>query len=221
MLLRHRTEAGKTTLTDEQLELDLQIKGAQKKRDAWDRKIRGYNKEFERWMKRGDRIVERYRNEDLTTGDESARLRRYALLWSNVQTLGPAIYMRPPKPEVLRRYFDKDPTARLACAVLERGLQYEMDITNFHEQMLAVRDDYLLVGRGTLWQRYEPIIDSRPGAQDTDGEKEDAPVNPENETNGAAQLGVEAIGANGGPPMVERVVGENAPTDYVHWRHLS
>lgn len=208
-------------MTEEQFSLGLAVSPAQALRDKWCSKIKGYQKEYEKWMKRGDKIVERYRNDQASTGDEAARLRRYALLWSNVQTLGPAIYCRPPKPEVTRRYYDKDPTARLASATLERALQYEMDVTGFHGEVLACRDDYLLTGRGTLWQRYEPIIED--AAEDTDGQPDDEGILPSNENVNSdgmnqAQPGVEAIGANGGPVLHQRVIGENAPTDYVHWK---
>ncbi len=203
-------------MTEEQLSLGLQVDKAQALRDKWCSKISGYKKEYDKWMKRGDKIVDRYRNDQATTGDESARIRRYALLWSNIQTLGPAIYARPPKPEVTRRYYDKDPTARLASATLERALMYEMDVTGFHAEVLGCRDDYLLVGRGTLWQRYEPVFEDV--AEDSDGGPNDQTLPDTGETNGNPQPGVEAIGANGGPPLQQRVIGENAPTDYVHWK---
>lgn len=208
------------TLTEEQFSLGLAVDPSQALRDKWCSKIKGYQKEYEKWMKRGDKIVDRYRNDQASTGDESARIRRYALLWSNIQTLGPAIYCRQPKPEVTRRYYDKDPTARLASAVLERALEYEMDITGFHAEVMASRDDYLLTGRGTLWQRYEPIMEDV--AEDTDGQPDDVTLPSTEGLNSdgmnQAQPGVEAMGANGGPVMRQRVIGENAPTDYVHWK---
>lgn len=211
-------------MTEEQFSFGLEVNPTQSLRDKWCSKIKGYQKEYEKWVKRGDKIVERYRNDQATTGDETTRIRRYALLWSNIQTLGPAIYSRPPKPEVTRRYYDKDPTARLASAVLERALQYEMDVTGFHAEVLACRDDYLLAGRGTLWQRYEPVIED--AAEDTDGDSEiddgsqTLPSNENVNSDGmnTPQPGVEALGANGGPMMRQRVIGENAPTDYVHWK---
>lgn len=206
-------------MSEEQFSLGLQVNPAQALRDKWCSKIKGYQKEYEKWTKRGEKIVDRYRNDQASTGDEAQRLRRYALLWSNIQTLGPAVYCRAPKPEVTRRYYDKDPTARLASAVLERALQYEMDVTGFHAEVMACRDDYLLTGRGTLWQRYEPVFEDV--AEDTDGEPDDitrAGGGEANSNGGTPQPGIEALGANGGPPLHQRVIGENAPTDYVHWK---
>ena len=40
-------------------------------------------------------------------------------LWANVQTLQPAIYIKPPQPVVERRYLDKDPMARNSAIVFQ------------------------------------------------------------------------------------------------------
>lgn len=189
--------------------MDLGVDDSQKKRDKWAKRIEDYNKTFTKFSTRAEKIIRRYRDER-SANEDGNRLRKFNMLWSMVQTLGPAVYSKPPKPEVTRRYFDKDPVGRLASSILERALQYEMDVTDFHGEALLARDDYLLVGRGTLWQRYEPIIEE--GDTDKDQENE-SPQERMNE----AQLGIEALGANGGP-VIERVIGENAPTDYVHWK---
>lgn len=188
----------------------------QKARDEWAKKIQQYNKSFEKFEKRGKKIVDRYRDErDDETGDNTNRLRKYNILWANTETLGPAVYAKEPKVEVLRRYGDKDPVARVASAILERAVTYEMSTTDFHGEAMKARDDYLLVARGTLWQRYEPIIERAAQDPDEDPTGQDLPGDDGlNET----RPGVEAIGANGGPPLQERVIGENAPTDYVHWK---
>lgn len=111
------------------------------------------------YMERCKRIVRRYRNERSMTQDgaaPSAETRRYAILWSNVQTLGPAVYARTPQPVVSRRYKDSDPVGRYASEVLERALSYSMDQYEFDDHIKLARDDYLLLALGTVWVRYVP-----------------------------------------------------------------
>lgn len=199
---------------DEQLDLNLAVSDAQKERDSWCDKIKGYENSFKEFTDRGDKIIDRYRNEQ-ANGDLSTRIIRYNLLYSNIATLGPAIYAKAPTPEVSRRYFDKDPIGRLGSAVLERALKYEMDITDFDGEVLKCRDDYLLIGRGTLWQRYDPIIEK--AAQDPDGQPDD-PDLPGNDGLDTDGQHTPDIDDNDGPPMEDKVIGENAPTDYVHWK---
>jgi hypothetical protein len=106
----------------------------------------------EKWINRGKKIVKRYRDERAgTTGGN-----RYNILWSNVQTLLPAIYAKAPKAEAVRRNKDNDPAARCAAEILERALQYEIDhYPDFDEAMRNAVQDRLLPGRGVAWIRYE------------------------------------------------------------------
>jgi hypothetical protein len=201
-------------LAEEQLSLSLPITADQKRRDDVEKKIKQYESSFQKWIDRCGKIVDRYRDER-SSNDEDSRARHYNIFWSNVQTLGPAVFSRAPKPEVTRRYFDKDPVARVASAVLERALTYEMDVTDFGGEALLARDDYLIVGRGQLWQRYEPIIEQT--AQNLSGDEDEKTLGGDGGLTGVSQPGVEALGANGGPAL-EEVIGENAPTDYVHWK---
>ena len=195
-------------------ELPLDIAKTQKRRDEWAKKIKEYEQHFDKWQKSCDKIVRRYRDER-DANESTGRVRKINLFWANTQTLGPALYSKLPTPEVERRYYDRDPVGRVASAILERSLSYEMDVGKLNDQILLCRDDYLLVGRGTVWQRYEPIIEK--AAQDSDGDEDDTGTKPGSEFN-TPQSGVEAMGANGGPVLEDKVIGENAPTDYVHWK---
>ncbi|MNK62897.1 hypothetical protein D3C87_820920 [compost metagenome] len=106
----------------------------------------------EKWINRGKKIVKRYRDERAgTTGGN-----RYNILWSNVQTILPAIYAKAPKAEAVRRNKDNDPASRCAAEILERALQYEIDhYPDFDEAMRNAVQDRLLPGRGVAWVRYE------------------------------------------------------------------
>lgn len=115
------------------------------------------NSEFKRWMKRGETIVKRYRDERNRTDEEGQR--RYNALWSNVEILKPALYGRVPLPVAERRFKDKDPAGRNAAQMLERALRNEIEINGYNDAMDQAVSDYLLAGRGTVWVRYEPEIE--------------------------------------------------------------
>jgi len=97
----------------------------------------------------------------LTACSRTARCR---WLWSNVQTLQPAVYQRMPHPVVSRRFSDEDSVARVASELLERCISFNMDAVDFDETIRLVRDDYLLAARGTVWIRYEAEISEDPMA---------------------------------------------------------
>jgi len=64
--------------------------------------IAAYDAEFKSWERRATKIVRRYRddNRNQSGSDSSAR---FNILWSNVQTLVPAVYSKLPTADVSRR----------------------------------------------------------------------------------------------------------------------
>ena len=121
----------------------------------WISELELAEKEQEAWLKRGRRIIKRYR-EDRSDGAVEARGRRFSLLWANIQTLAPAVYARTPTAVVGRRWKDDDAVGRVASEVLERALNFAIDSLDFADVLLGLRDDFLLVGRGQAWVRYVP-----------------------------------------------------------------
>ena len=143
----------------------------------WVSEIELAEKEQDSWLRRGRRIIKRYR-EDRSEGAMETRPRRFSLLWANIQTLGPAVYARTPTAVVGRRWKDEDPVGRVASEVLERALNFAVDSLDFADVLLGLRDDFLLVGRGQAWVRYVPhlrtVIPPAPLA-DPDGQVADDP----------------------------------------------
>lgn len=140
--------------------------------------IKLYEKEFEKWEKRGQEIVQRYAAERKS---RTAGRRRYNILWSNVQTLQPALYFSPPKPNIERRYKDKDPAGREASEVLERSVTYFVNESLFHDNAENAVLDRLLPGRGVMWVRYVPHFRDKtvselpgPGVEITQDAEDDA-----------------------------------------------
>jgi hypothetical protein len=154
-------------------------------------------KVFDKWEKRGKKVVRRYRDE--RDAIEMPRM-KFNILWSNISVLFPALYGRMAKPEVSRRYSDQDPVGRLASTMLERVIEYEVtQFGDFDSAMQGVVQDRLLPGRGTAWVRYEPIIvNEQPELTGTG-------INPDE--------GVEITNTE----EIERVDSAHSPVDYVYW----
>ena len=126
----------------------------------WKREINLYEKEYTKWEDRGHKVIDRYLDKrSIDTGLATGDGNRFNILWSNVQTIKPAVYARMPKVEIGRRYKDKDPIGRVASIILERCVQFENEqYSDFNTAMSSAIDDRLLPGRGVAWIRYEPSI---------------------------------------------------------------
>lgn len=107
------------------------------------------------WRTRGEKIIRRYTYQK---SDTDVDTRRFAILWSNVQTISPALYARTPKAEASRRFKDADPVGRTAAEMLERAANYTLDAYDFDGTMQECIEDLLLPGRSTAWVRYEPAL---------------------------------------------------------------
>lgn len=120
----------------------------------WIAEIDLYDQEVKDWHDRCNKIIQKYRDE---RDDATRYIRRFALLWSNVETLKPVLYARLPKADVQRRFKDADPVARLACEISERALDYTLDCKESYNLALQeVVEDYLLIAQGVTWKRYVP-----------------------------------------------------------------
>lgn len=120
----------------------------------WVDEIDLYERTMEKWHKRGKKIYKRYK--DIRSTREEA-VTRFNVLWSNVQTRLPALYARDPKPEVERRFKDRDPVGRQVAEILERALDYTIQHVNpFGRIIRQCVLDYELPGRGVCWVRYVP-----------------------------------------------------------------
>jgi len=165
----------------------------------WHDQLDKASKVFDKWEKRGKKVVRRYRDE--RDAIEMPRM-KFNILWSNISVLFPSLYGRMAKPEVSRRYSDQDPVGRLASTMLERVIEYEVtQFSDFDSAMQGVVQDRLLPGRGTAWVRYEPIIvgQEAPEAAMPTG------IEP--------QEGIEITNTE----EVERVDSAHSPVDYVYW----
>jgi hypothetical protein len=171
----------------------------QPKLDRYLRIIGQYDNEFAKWMARTKKIIKRYRDD--TRGQTLTESAKFNILWSNVQTLKPAVYAKLPKADISRRFGDNDPVGRVAAQLVERAIDFEIEhYPDYRSTMAYAVEDRFLGGRGTAWVRYEPH--TAPIGLEDDG----VSITPDIEQ------------GEGAPPNLERIEYECAPVDYVHWR---
>lgn len=156
----------------------------------WVENIRLYENEYKAWEKKAQNVVKRYTD---TRNAKNESRRRFNILWSNVQTLLPALYYSQPKPNIERRFKDKDPVGLEASEILERSTTYFVNESNFNAVARQVVLDRLLSGRGTMWIRYVPHFKDQLAPEITDDEEQ-------------------------GEEDVKEIEYEEVKADYVHWK---
>lgn len=158
----------------------------------WTQEIDTYESQFGPWEKRSKQIIDRYRNERKATAKNKSQ---FNILWSNVQTLLPAIYANPPNPNIDRRFQDDDDLGRYAAMTLERAVSYYVKNDVFDKVMKQSALDRLLPGRGVAWVRYCPVFE------------EPAQITEDSE---GKEYGDEA--------QADVLMSEDVIPDYVHWK---
>jgi F0F1-type ATP synthase membrane subunit b/b' len=178
------------------------------KYEDWYNCIAQYERTYKEWEGRADKMVKRYRDDSRSLNNPNAK---FNILWSNVQTITPAVFARLPRPDVSRRFRDNDPIGRVASMMLERALEYEIEhYGDYASAMKQSVQDRLLGGRGTAWVRYEPHIVGEEGGE-ADGAPDDGFQVTEDIDEAETEGGIHRENQ-------ERIEYECAPVDYVHWR---
>jgi hypothetical protein len=176
--------------------------------EDWYKTIMGYERSYKRWEARVDRIVKKYKDDSRYDRNPNAR---FNILWSNVQTIQPAIFARLPRPDVSRRFRDNDPIGRVASMILERALEFEIEhYGDYKSAMNNTVLDRLLGGRGVSWVRYEPHI-----VGEADENSSDIPEDGFEVTEDSDEAETMEGMVNENP---ERIEYECCPVDYVHWK---
>jgi hypothetical protein len=141
----------------------------------------------EKWLKDVETALKRektYRKEAKGFIDiyeaEKRSAHSYNILFSNTDTLSPALFNALPRPIVKRRFDDKSHIAAAASKVLQRTLEYYLDdgmvdSAGFDDLMEAAVLSALIPGRGVLWFRYEADIqEAQADPEAGDGEGSEA-----------------------------------------------
>lgn len=196
-----------------------QINEESKDASGWHSELKRYETQLKAWTLRGEKIIKRYRDERKDTEQSEAK---FNILWSNIRILKPAVYSRTPKPEVSRRFKDKNPIARVASTIIERALEFELSqYTDFHSAMSNVVEDRMLPGRGVAWIRYEPTIETIEAEPQISDDVEAG----EGEGHEGYDEGDQSSEANGlmgeEPETFEQITNETTCIDYVYWKDFA
>ena len=130
----------------------------------WDIELNAADDEEREWRDESEDIVDRYR-----AGKEMSsigREKKFNILWSNTETLKGALFARMAKPDIRRRYLDRDPAGRQVAEMLERALEYSSDVYDERDIIAGAIEDYLLPGRGVVWVVKEDIMIDVPVTDD-------------------------------------------------------
>ena len=163
----------------------------------WNTEITASEQELTKFHEDATRITHRYLDKREDWGKDQSRVN---LFWSTTKVLLSMLYARPPKADVSRTYQDyEDDVARVAGTILQRLLNrgFDENISQWDSSVRQGIEDWLVVGLGQIWLRYEVKTETYTVPAQVDpltGEE----LTPETEA--------------------EQIVDEDAPCDYIHWR---
>lgn len=165
--------------------------------------IQAYDREYRPWIDRAKGIIDRYRDIRPEPVNQTFVIRKFNILWSNVETLQPTLYARLPQTVIERRFKDEDPVGKLACEIGERMGNYILETSGFDQIMRQCVKDRLLGGRGLLWIGY-----------DSDGEDVDTDQSVTDEA------GAPVMNDDGSPKMETEYekVSEAVVPKYIDWK---
>lgn len=136
---------------------------------------------------------------------------QFNILYSNTETMLPALYNTTPRPVVQRRFKDEDPLGKMAAKAAERSLEYLIDdgnsaYTPFDDLMKSAVLEALVPGRGVTRFKYDAVMEEFQNEQAAESVE-----SPEDATGGEAESE-----APDTPPQnvkYETVCGEEVPWD--------
>jgi len=119
--------------------------------ESWIEEIKSAKKRDKDFRKDGEEILEIYSGEKETP---------FNILYSNTETLLPAVFSQVPRPVVQRRFKDEDPLGRYVSEASQRMLEYLVDTDvdgydKFEDSVSAAVLDGLLPGRGVTSIKYD------------------------------------------------------------------
>lgn len=164
----------------------------------WQQQLNLADRDVKEWHDQGSKIEQRYRNARDTIYKTKRSGKRFAILYSNTETLKSALYAKTPKPDARRRFGDRNPVARTAADIIERALSYCSDNTHHDRAYRAGVQDMVLPGRGVVWLTYE-------------AETQDVPqIDPLTQQ--------PAMGLDGQPMLAPQIVDQKVEEHHVYWK---
>lgn len=164
----------------------------------WQMQLHAADRDQKDWHEHGRKIEQRYRSDrDAMSKTKQAR-KRFAILYSNTETLKTALFARTPKPDVRRRFGDRNPVARTVAEILERTLSYCADNTTHDRAYRAGVHDMCLPGRGVVWYVYEAQTEAVPQIDPMTGQP--------------------MMGPDGQPMTQDRIADQEVKEAHVYWQ---
>lgn len=81
---------------------------------------------------------------------------RYNIFWSTIETLKPFLYFKQPRPYIQRKSKLGNDVEMLACRMLEKALEWNLEQFDFDSIIKYARNDFLISGMGLVWEQYKP-----------------------------------------------------------------
>jgi hypothetical protein len=133
--------------------------------EYWIQEIQNAQKREKSYRKEAKEIIKLYEN-------EKKEQHPYNILYSNTETLQSALYNSIPRPEVSRRFKDRDLLGKFASTAISRFLEFFMDsndrdYSSFDSQMETVVEEALVPGRGVLRFKVEGLVAESEGGGQT------------------------------------------------------
>lgn len=119
----------------------------------WQQQIELSDSDCKDWIKDGKAVVDRYKGEKLKRVKSDNK--RFNILYSNTETLKSALFARMAKPDIRRRFSDRDPIGKQVAEIVERSAIYCQDTYDSEKAVEHAIEDYLLPGRGLNRVCYE------------------------------------------------------------------
>lgn len=126
----------------------------------WVQELAAAKKRESNFRHASSRVVKIYEAERSVGSGEADASVPFNILYSNTETLSPALYNSPPRPKVARRFLDEDPLGRDAAQLTQRVLEFLLDndlvgYSTFDEMMQTAVTQALVPGRGVVRVKYE------------------------------------------------------------------
>lgn len=138
----------------------------------WCEELERAEKKWGKFKERAQKVIKIYSDEcnDNKNPDFDNKNKKLNILWSNTETIKPALYNNTPEPEVIRRNREKDPLSREASDIIEKSLSYCMDSYDFDEIIKDNVHYYSLINFATSRIEYVPTINTYEVKQEMEDE---------------------------------------------------
>lgn len=191
--------------------------GAQTPVQIWLAEIQSALRREKAFRKVGRRVVKLY--EAGASSEAEAAQTPFNILYSNTDTLLPALYNAVPRPVVQRRYKDESPLGKEAAKVGQRLLEFQLEASDpeyesFDDLMQLSVLQALVPGRGVVQFKYEASFEKETSLDDADTIGQDAEEFDEIEASETA------TGDPSAPHQFESVSGEDVVAEGCPWDYF-